>query len=371
MSSKDPYEVLGVPRSASADEIKAAFRKLAKQYHPDVNSGDSAAEEKFKEAARAYEVLSDEESRARYDRFGTMDETPGAEGPFGGVGFDFGDIFDAFFGGQGGSRRATRGRDGEDLRYDLQATLLDVLNGIERTIAYRRSARCKSCSGLGTEGGAKPDACPTCGGTGQVSRIQQTFLGTVQTSTTCPTCRGEGVVVTKRCSTCNGRRLVVEEATAQVSVPAGFEHGGTLRLAGQGNDGLGEGRPGDLYVVLAVADDPRFAREGEHLHTAVQLTMVQAALGDDLTIEGLSGDVDLRIPPGTQPGEVIEIKGQGLPRLRSSHRGSLFVEAVVKIPERLNDEQAALLRQFARLRGEDVSGDAGGGLLGSLFRRKK
>jgi molecular chaperone DnaJ len=368
MPIRDPYEVLGVSRSASAEEIKTAYRRLAKRYHPDLNPGDVEAEERFKEVSLAYEILGDDEKRARFDQYGTAEEQ--GFDPFAGAA-DLQDLFDMFFGGtSGGKRRRAAGRDGEDVRADLRLELVDVLRGAERNVQYRASAVCAACGGTGGEAGERPTTCETCGGQGVVSRVRQTFLGQMRTQTTCTACGGEGTVIKNRCKGCAGRGLVTETRTIEVKVPPGVENGATIRLAGYGGAALGAGTPGDLYVVLNVAEDPRFDRRGDTLVTRVEVSMVQAALGDRLEIDGLGETVEFAIPAGTQPGKVLTLRGHGLPPLHGGPRGPLLVEVVVRIPTQLTERQTELLREFSAEDGE-ATPDADTGFLGGLFKRKK
>lgn len=376
MAVTDPYAVLGVPRDATPDQIKSAYRKLARQYHPDVNPDDPGAEEKFKEVSEAYSILSDSDKKARFDRYGVTDDQPGAGGAgdfMGGGGF--GDIFEAFFGAAGGGAQRNRRpgyREGDDLRAETVVTLKEVLSGVERTLRYKRERVCRTCSGNGTADGAVPSTCPTCKGQGVVVRVAQTLLGSMRTQTTCPTCQGSGQQITDACRTCHGRKTEVSDAEVSITIPPGVESGMTLRAGGQGNDGLGGGPTGDLYVVVHVADDQRFDREGQTLRTAVDLTFAQAAMGDSLEIEGLDGLIEVGVPAGTQPGDVLRVRGEGLPRLQGSTRGDLLVEANIVVPTKLNDAQQALLKEFAEVSGEPVpKGHNKEGFLGGLFKKKK
>ena len=375
MTKRDPYEVLGVSRSASADEIKSAYRRLARRHHPDVNPDDPSAEDKFKEVGEAYSVLSDPDRRSKFDRFGTTDEQ---QDPFfgGAQTGNIADLFDMFFGGgvAGGARKSNGFvRHGEDLRYDMQVTLLDVLNGTSREITFERMAECADCNGKGTEGGKPRDTCEHCKGQGVVGAVRNTFIGQVRTTTTCPICHGEGSIVKDPCKTCQGKSLIQETAKIPINIPPGFEDGAMIHVPGQGNDGVGGGRPGDLYVALSVESDKRFERHGQTLHTTMDLTFAQAALGDVVHLSGLEGDEQLNIPAGTQPGTRIPIKNAGLPPLHGGRRGDLIVHANVKIPKKLSEAQAKLIREFAEVSGEPIpSGEEKlGGLLGNLFGKKK
>jgi molecular chaperone DnaJ len=372
MPKRDPYEVLGLSREAGADEIKSAYRRLARRYHPDVNPDDPSAEEKFKEVGEAYSVLSDPERRARFDRFGTTDEQ--ATDPFfSGGGGNFTDLFDIFFGG-GGAQGRSRGsaRNGEDLRYDMQVELLDVLNGTQREITFERMAECSECGGLGTEGGVPRETCQTCRGQGVVGAVRNTFIGQVRTTTTCPNCHGEGSIVKDPCKNCKGKGVLPETAKVTINVPPGFEDGATMHVPGHGNDGVGGGRPGDLYVVLDLQQDQRFERQGQTLYTRIGLSFAQAALGDTVDIEGLDGPVQVSVPAGTQPGTQIAIRGAGLPPLHGGRRGDLIVLCNVQVPKKLSEPQVKLIRELAEVSGERVPrGEDKGGLLGGLFGKKK
>lgn len=371
--AKDLYEVLGVARGASKDDIKAAYRKLARQHHPDVNPGNPEAEERFKEISEAYNVLSDDDKRAQYDRFGSTDGVP--QDPFfGGGGIDLGDIFETFFGGGQSqqSRRRRTGRDGQDVRAEISLSYHEVLTGVEREFKYQRLAACDDCSGTGAAGGSKPETCANCGGTGQVTRVQNTFIGQVRTATTCGQCQGEGTIIKNRCTTCRGQGLVSKTQSISVKIPPGVDDGQTIRVAGKGGDGLGGGRNGDLYVALTIDQDERFERDGTEVYTAVELTISQAILGDHVTIEGIGEPVKFDVPAGTQPGHKFRIKAMGLPPLHGGARGDLWVQAVVKIPTKLSEGQAQLIKDFAELSGEAMpAGATEGSILGGLFKRKK
>lgn len=372
MAHRDPYEVLGVARTATADEIKSAYRKLARRFHPDVNPDDPAAEEQFKEVGNAYGVLSDPEKRARFDRTGQTDDAP--SGP-GGANFDggFGDLFDMFFGGAaGGGRSGGRrpmGRNGEDVRADVELTLLDVINGAERPTEVRRSAECGHCHGMGTESGKAPDPCIQCAGAGVVMAVKNTFIGQVRTSSPCPKCHGEGYLVTDPCHVCTGEGVVPETATVTLKVPPGVESGVTMQVPGQGSDGVRGGRPGDLYAVLTVKDDQRFERDGQTLYTELRLNYAQAALGDHVVVESVDAPHEIDIEPGTQPGTEHRIKGAGLPPLHGGRRGDMVVVAGVEVPKGLTEPESKLLREFAELRGERVP-EPKGGFLGGLFKKR-
>jgi len=371
MAKRDPYEVLGVPRDASADEIKSAYRRLARLYHPDVNK-EPGAEDKFKEVGEAYSVLSDPERRAKFDRFGSMEDGP--ENPFFnmGGGGGIGDLFEMFFGNvQQPGRPRSQGRDGEDVRVHVELSLQEVITGAHRDVAVNRSTMCTTCNGQGTEGGKPPEPCATCKGQGMVIRTQNTILGSVRTSTVCPTCKGQGSIITDPCKVCKGKGAVQETARVNVTIPPGVETGQAMHIPGQGGEGIGMGRSGDLEVVLTVADDGKFERRGTVLFTMAPLTFAQAALGDTIDIEGVDQAYELEIPATTQPGSQLIIKGGGLPPLHGGKRGDLVVQTTIAVPKKISDAQEKLLREFAELGGEPIPKGENKGLLGKVFGKRK
>lgn len=369
---RDLYEVLGCERQASASELKKAYYKLAKQYHPDHNPNDKAAEDKFKEASNAYQVLSDEEQRARYDRFG-FDGLRGNGGPGGPGGFSnvedifsaFGDLFGDFFGGRAsGGRRQARGA---DLRIDLGLTFSEAVWGVSKDVKVTRDVPCETCAGSGAKAGTKPETCKTCSGKGQVVHAQGFFM----VQTTCPHCRGAGKQVKDPCEDCRGRGTKPETSTLNVQVPAGVDDGQTLRLAGKGETAPG-GAPGHLYVVLHVQGDERFKREGEDILTEVPISFVKAALGGEVDVhtldENCMGTATIRLEPGTQPGDEMVRRGQGVPRVgqSASGRGDHYIRFKVEIPKKLTAKQDELLRELAGELGESVKEKRAG-----LFSRNK
>ena len=353
MSAKrDYYEVLGVNPGSSQDEIKRAFRRLARQYHPDVNK-ESDAEARFKEINEAYEVLSDTEKRASYDRFGHA----GPQSGFGTGGFaDFGfeDIFESFFGGMrtGAARRGPSR--GADLRYDLTIEFEEAVFGCEREIVVPRHEVCTQCQGSGAEPGTQPIRCPQCNGTGEVRRQQQTILGSFVQVTTCPRCHGEREIVTSPCSQCRGQRVVQIERSISVKVPAGVDDGTRIRLAGEGEPGERRGPPGNLYVVLHVKAHSYFRRQDSSILLELDLNVAQAALGDKLTVPTLDGDETLIIPAGTQTGEVFKLRGKGVPHLRRNGRGDQLVMVNVLTPTKLSRQQKDLLTELSKTLGKEV-----------------
>ena len=350
----DYYEVLGVERTASDQELKAAYRKLAMQYHPDRNPGNNEAEEKFKECSEAYQVLSDPQKRATYDRFGHagVNGGPGMGGfdgnPFAGAGFEdlgdiFGDLFGFNMGGRGGGRGATRVHKGRDLHYDLTLEFEEAVFGKETQITIERREACTDCKATGTAGGRGPSVCGQCQGRGQV-RYQQGFFSIART---CPACNGAGSVITDPCETCRGDGRVVKERNVSVKVPAGVEDGTRIRYQGEGDVGRNGGPAGDLYVELTVNPHKFFERAGHDLHCTVPVSFPQAALGDELTLPTLDGEVRLKVPEGTQSGKEFKIRSKGVPYLNANGRGDLIVQIVVQTPARLSKVQKELIRQLS------------------------
>lgn len=343
------YEVLGVDREADEGDIKKAYRKVAFECHPDRNPDDQEAEERFKEASEAYEVLRDSDKRRLYDAYGHEGLQSSGFSGFGGVSdifSAFSDIFEDFFGfGSPGGRRS-RTRRGRDLRYDLELTLEEAAQGKEAPIEVAREVSCDQCTGTGMAGGAEPTVCTTCGGSGQVVRSQGFF----RLATTCPACRGAGRVVSDPCPGCRGAGRVYQEKEINVRVPAGIEHGQRLRLRGEGEGGLQGGGPGDLYVVVQVLPHEDFAREGVDLYRQLEISFFQAALGARVAVSTLiDGQTALEVPAGSQFGDRLKLKGLGMPRLQGGKRGNLYVQLVIRAPRKLNRKQRALLSQAAAL----------------------
>lgn len=354
-TKRDYYEVIGVPKNASPEEVKKAYRKIAMKYHPDRNPGDKAAEDKFKEAAEAYAVLSDREKRAQYDQFGHslggrgFQGFEGFENSFRGFGDIFGDIFDDFFGGnpqRGGGRRGSRGA---DLEMNVEVTLEDVLNGKKMDVEITRREVCGHCSGEGAEPGTKKKQCPDCGGMGEV-RMSQGFF-TVRR--TCPTCRGEGEKIEKPCKECRGTGRVQRERKLNLKIPPGIDESARLKLTGEGEAGLHGGSRGSLYINIYVKPHPVFNREGENLYCELLIPFTVAALGGNISVPKLEGEMDLKIPAGTPAGHTFKIKGEGLPHLQAQgSRGDLYVKVDIEVPSKLDAKQKELLQEFAKLRKE-------------------
>lgn len=356
-TKRDYYEVLGVSRDAASDEIKKCYKKLALKYHPDRNQGDDAAVEKFKEAAEAYEVLSNDEKRASYNRFGHKG-VQGAAGRGGGAAFnDINDIFDVFgdlFGMGGGRRRGGGGprpTQGDSLKTSLDIDLLEAAKGCNKTVEIRRQEACDTCSGSGAKPGSSADTCDYCAGHGQVVQSQGFF----RVQTTCPACKGEGKVIRDKCSDCSGAGKIPESLKLDVKVPAGVDTGMTLRLSDEGESGTLGGPRGDLYVEIHVRAHPLFQRDGPDLICEIPLSYTQAALGADIEIPCLEGKTQHHIYPGTQPGEIIRLRGGGMPDPRGGRAGDLLLHVILEVPKKFDAEQEALLRQLAELEQAAVS----------------
>ena len=360
-AKRDYYEVLGLSRGANEAEIKTAYRKLAVRFHPDKNPGDAEAEEKFKEAAEAYSVLSDAEQRARYDRFGHagVSGAAGAQGNWGAQGFGgiediLGDLFgfgEVFGGARGAGGRRGAAQRGADLRYDLEMTLEEAAAGMTAQLRVPRLEACDTCKGSGAAAGTQPETCPGCAGAGQV-RYQQGFFSVART---CGQCRGGGRVIRTPCEACKGAGRVEREKQIEVKIPAGVETGSRLRLAGEGEAGAQNGPAGDLYVVIHVKEHETFERQGNNLYASIPVTFAQAALGAETTVPTLEGQENLKVPAGTQTGTVFRLKGHGMPVLGGRGRGDLFVSVTVITPTTLTREQRKLLEQLSQVEEKDLS----------------
>ena len=358
--ARDFYELLGVPRNASEDEIKRAYRRLARELHPDT-SGDAESEARFKEVTLAYETLRDPERRRRYDMFGPEGEHFSPQGPGDIFTTGFGDLFNAFFAGGGfGTTNANTTRRGEDVEVTLELPFEQAVFGAERPITFRGIVPCATCSGSGARPGTSPVACTQCGGTGQQRRVRQSFLGQVVSATPCTRCRGLGEVIESRCTECRGDGRRVDERTITVDVPSGVDNGTTLRISGAGAPAMRGGVPGDLYVHLSVAAHPRFERSGTDLAASEHVSMAQAALGAEIDVETLDGTETITVPPGTQSGKIVRLKGRGVPEVRGRNRGDLHIQIIVDTPAGLTKDQERLLREFAAQRGEELASEEPG-----------
>jgi len=356
-NKRDYYEVLGVTQSAGADDIKIAFRNLARKYHPDVNK-EPDAEEKFKEINEAYSVLSDPEKRSAYDRYGFQGVNTNGMPDYSTM--DLSDLFDLFglgnFGGFGGtSRRSLNApRRGADLNTRLKLTFEEAVFGAEKEIEITRNEKCSVCSGTGAEPGSKPVTCQTCKGSGEVRQVQQTFLGQMVQVVTCPTCGGRGEMIERPCQTCRGTGLERKTTRKKVNIPAGIDNGNQVRMIGEGQPGANGGPNGNFYIEIEVAPHKFFRRNGNDILLDIDINMAQAALGDEINIPTLDGDVKLRIPSGTQPGRVFRLKDKGVPILHRTERGNQMVTVNVQIPTSLSDEQEELLKSLGKTMGTDI-----------------
>ncbi len=358
MSKADYYEVLGVARDASDQELKSAYRKLAMKYHPDRNPGDHAAEEKFKQASEAYQVLCDADKRAAYDRYGHAGVGASGPGGFGGftsnvdLGDIFGDLFGEMFnmsGGGGGHQRGSRQQRGDDLRFDLTIDFEDAIFGAETEIKIRRLETCPTCSGRGSASGRGPSTCSQCQGRGQI-RYQQGFFSVART---CGACGGTGSIIGDPCQTCRGETRVSKELKLTVKVPPGVEDGTRIRYAGEGDAGRSAGPKGDLYVVLSIRPHDYFERQGQDLHCVVPISFPQAALGAEIEIPGIDGPVNLKVPEGTQSGKELRIRGRGVPFLNDKGHGDLVIKVLVQVPRKLSRAQREVVQKLAELMNVD------------------
>ena len=361
MAKRDYYDVLGVSRGADADEIKKAYRKMAIKYHPDKNPGDKQAEENFKEAAEAYEVLSNAEKKARYDQFGHAANAHSASGGggYGGAGMNmedifsqFGDIFgggspfDGFFGGGrqgGGGRRVQRG---SNLRIKVRLTLEEIANGTEKKIKVNKQVSCKTCDGTGAKDRTSVQTCKTCGGAGAVRRVTNTILGQMQTTSTCPTCNGEGTIITSKCTTCHGEGVTRDEETISINIPAGVSEGMQLSMSGKGNAAPRGGVPGDLIILIEEIPHETLKRDGNNVIFDLHISFIDAALGTSVEIPTIDGKAKIKIDPGTQGGKILRLKAKGVPEVNSYHRGDQLVHINIWTPKALSREERELLEQL-------------------------
>ncbi len=374
-NKRDYYEVLSVQRNATKPEIKKAYRRLARQYHPDVNK-NADADERFKEISEAYNVLHDDTQRAQYDQFGHAAFQNGGGGfsDFGGGFGSVSDIFEEFFGGGGrGGRRHRNGpRRGADLRYDLKLSFEEAVFGADKNIEVTRPASCHACNGSGAEAGTSPIPCTTCKGSGEVRRVQQSILGSFVNVTACSTCQGTGELIPNPCTTCHGRKQIQQTNTIKVKVPAGVDNDTQIRLSGEGGPGVHGGPPGNLFVVLHVKKHEFFERRGDDIWVDLQINVSQAALGDEVTIPTMDGEEPLSIPAGTQAGKVFRLRGKGVPKLdrsgRGTHvgRGDQHIIIQVSVPTKLTDEQVDLFQQLSRTLGKEVVPQRGRGVFDHL-----
>lgn len=361
MSKRDYYDILGVAKGASAEEIKKAYRKLAIKYHPDKNPDDKSAEEKFKEAAEAYEVLSNPEKKQRYDQFGHAGVGGAASGGYGGGGMNmedifsqFGDIFgggggspfDSFFGGGGQSRGGRRVAKGSNLRIKVKLTLEEIANGAEKKIKVNKQITCKTCDGTGAKDKSSVSTCKTCGGSGAVRRVTNTILGQMQTTATCPTCHGSGQQITAKCNACHGEGTVRGEETITINIPAGVSEGMQLSMAGKGNAAPNGGIPGDLIILIEELPHETLKREGNNIVYDLHVSIIDAAIGASVEVPTIDGKAKIKIDPGTQSGKLLRLKGKGIPEVNSYHRGDEIIHVNIWTPKALSSEERAMLEKL-------------------------
>ncbi len=369
MPEKDLYSILGVSRDAGQEEIKKAYRRLARQYHPDVNNGDNGKSEKFKQVKEAYDILSDPAKKQRYDLYGdTGEQQNGFGGGFSGFGgfggsqgFGFDDIFESFFGGGFSQRRSANApRRGNDLRYDLEITLEEAFSGLDKEIIIPRTESCEACDGTGAKKGSSVETCSQCRGTGQEQIVRNTAYGRFVNVQTCGNCNGEGKIIKNPCPNCYGKGQTVKERRVEFKIPPGVDSDTRMRLSGEGESGSRGGPPGDLFIYLTVKPHKFFKRDGNTLIYELPVSFAKAALGADVEIPTMEGEATLHIPEGSQSDTVFRLKGKGMPQVRGFGRGDMKVKLKVEIPRRLNKEQREALATYARLSGEDVSADGKG-----------
>ena len=370
---KDLYEALGLQKGASEEEIKKAYRKLAKKYHPDLNPGDKTAQEKMKEVNAAYEILSDPEKKARYDQFGHAGVDPsygGGGGQYGGFeDFDLGSIFDSFFGGgfSGGQQARRNGpRKGENIRAGVTLAFEEAAFGCEKQITVNRVETCPDCGGSGAKAGTSAETCPDCHGTGQVKNTQRTVFGVFSSTAPCSRCRGTGKVIKEPCPTCRGAGSQRKQRTITIQIPAGIDHGQTISVRGEGNAGQNGGSAGDIFATVSIAPHEIFKRRGQDVMVELPVTFVQAALGAELEAPSIDGKISYNMPEGTQPDTVFRIRGKGIPNLNGRGRGDQFIKVKIEIPRNLTREQKEILRQF-----EETVGDAQFGEKKGFFEKMK
>jgi molecular chaperone DnaJ len=367
MSKRDYYEVLGLSKGASKDEIKKAYRKLSKQYHPDINK-EPGADEKFKEIAEAYEVLSDEQKKARYDQFGHEDPTAGFGGGSGGFG-GFEDIFSSFFGG-GRRQDPNAPRKGDDLQFRMTIDFEEAVFGKETEVEIPKEENCNTCDGSGAKPGTHPQNCSQCGGAGEVNQAVDTPFGRMVNRRTCPSCRGKGKIIVEKCTTCRGAGKVQKKKKIKVTIPAGVDDGQQLRVAGQGEPGINGGPSGDLYIVFQVRGHKDFERDGDDIYYELKLTFPQAALGDEIEVPTVHGKVKLKIPAGTQSGAQFRLKDKGVKNVHGYGQGHQYVIVKVMTPQKLTEKQKQLLREFAQISG-DIPEEQGSSLFDKIKKTFK
>lgn len=362
MAKNDYYSILGLEKSASQDEIRSAFRKLAIKHHPDKNKGDKESEEKFKEINEAYQVLSDPQKKSNYDQFGTSDFDGGPQGGYSDFGgFDsnfggFGDIFDSIFGGgRGGRTRRSQAEPGNDIEYNVNLTFEEAVFGTEKEVSINRNEKCETCDGTGAKKGTSPKTCDKCGGAGQIRVQRSTPLGTMSSVATCDKCRGTGKIIESPCATCHGSGKEKKHRKIKVNIPAGVDNGNIIPLRGQGEHGTNGGPSGDLYVNIKVSSHPKFKRNGFDISIDSHITFGMAVLGAEISVDTVDGPVKYNVPEGTQSGTVFRLKSKGVPRVNSTGRGDQYVKVIVDIPKKVTEKQKEALKEYMKSSGEDIS----------------
>lgn len=361
---RDPYEVMGVDKNATQQEIKSAYRKLAKTYHPDLNAGDEEAAEKLKEVNEAYSILSDEDKRVRYDRYGAAAfENGGGYSDFGGSGMGdiFSDLFSDLFGAGGGYSYSQQRRDpnaptkGSDLELSIKVTFKESVFGTEKEISYRRKENCHTCHGTGAKDGHGRETCPTCNGTGRINRKSETPFGVFSSQETCPTCNGSGTIIKEKCDTCHGTGFENKNVKMKIKIPKGVKNGQVITIRGRGNEGANNGQAGDLFLVLYVEEHEIFKRVGNDIYYELPISMITATLGNKIDIPVLDGTMEYEIPHGTQDGTRFKVKGKGITEERTGHTGDLYFDVKVVIPKKLNDKERKAFEAFADVSGENIT----------------
>lgn len=371
------YDILGVKKNATEDEIKRAYRKLAQKYHPDTAKGDKEGEQKFKEISAAYEILSDKQKRSQYDQYGDSAFAHGNGGGtaggfdfngFGGFGDNLADIFESFFGGTGTSstrQKAPSERRGNDRGIDMTISFEEAAFGVEQTITLEKVVRCQQCDGSGAAPGSKIITCSLCKGSGEVRSIKNTILGQVSTRRVCDRCQGEGSIPEKKCEKCSGQGVIVKNETLKIKIPAGIDSGATLRLTGKGDSAPRGGISGDLYITVNIKDHSRFSRKGSDVYSEQGIDLIQAVLGSNVDIQTIHGPINMKIPSGTQSGRTFKIKEYGIPKLGRAGKGDHFVKIIVDIPQKISKKERELYIQLAEEKGLSISDEKG--FLGKMF----
>ena len=352
---KNPYDVLGVDQNSTAGEIKRAYRRLAKKYHPDLNNGDEEAQEKLKEINQAFAIIGDEDNRAKYDRYGESAFDPNSGfGGFSGMGDIFSDLFSDFFGGSTSRSNPNAPRRGEDIQSQINISFRESVDGVEKTVSYRRYQTCENCDGTGAKPGTSKKTCSKCSGSGQVRTSQRTPFGTFQSINTCPQCNGTGVEIEELCDVCHGEGREIKNSKVKIKIPAGISNGDVIPVRGQGHDGINGGPSGDLYIIVAVEEHEIFKRFGNDIFYELPISFTTAALGNTIEVPTLEGTKEFKIPAGTQNDTRLKLSGEGMKEVRTEGKGDIYFDVKVIVPKKLNDKQKELLKEFSETTGEDL-----------------